>query len=318
MPRPRQRVFFTGGSGFIGRATVAALQARGDSAVVVSRDVERAKSQLPDRTEIVAGEPPYGGDWQGRMIGCDAVINLAGEPMDGRRWNTQFRQVIHDSRVDTTRLVVEALAALPEADRPRTLLSGSGVDYYPADMDLAAFTKLDEDDDLDETTLAGDSFLSRVCRDWEAEAKEARAHGVRVVTLRTGLVLGRSRLLSKMTLPFKFFVGGRLGSGRQWMSWIHIEDVVGALLFALDEPTLSGPINLVAPEPVRNRDFARSLGRAMGRPSLVPVPKFALKLALGELAEYAITGRRAVPRKLVDSGYEFRFPGVDQALSDLL
>ena len=312
------RIVLTGGTGLIGRAVVAALQARGDDVVVVTREPVAARGRLGDRTVIVEGDPMYAGDWQTYIRGADAVVNLAGEPMTSRRWNAQFRQLIHDSRVESTRFVVEAIRAAGESERPRVMVSASGADYYPADIDLAAFTSFSEDDDVDERAPCGESFLARTCRDWEAEANEAAELGVRVVVLRTGIVLARQSALQRMALPFRFFVGGRLGSGRQWMSWIHIEDAVSAILFAIDTESVAGPVNLVAPAPVRNRDFARAIGKAMRRPAVLPTPGFVLKLAVGELAEAILAGRKVVPAVLLSNGYEYRFPNLDAALADLL
>jgi uncharacterized protein (TIGR01777 family) len=311
------RVFVTGGTGFIGKAVAAALCARGDSVAVLSRDSARARAALPRGVDLVVGDPTCAGSWQERVRACDAAVHLAGEPVSGRRWNAQFRQLIHDSRVESTRYLVEAIAAAPLGERPRVLVCASGIDYYPSADDIEAHTAATAEDPVDESSAPGGSFLARVCRDWEAEAREAERSELRVVMMRTGLVLGGGGPLDKMIQPFRFYLGGPLGNGRQWTTWIHIEDTVRAYLFALDKEALRGPVNLVAPAPVRNRDFARALGRALRRPSWLPVPARAIRLAIGEFAEYALQGRRAVPRRLLDAGFEFLYPDVDSALHSL-
>lgn len=302
------RVFVTGGTGFIGVPLVHALVERGDDAVVLTRKAGPARERLGASTSIdlVEGDPQYAGPWQARVAGCDAIVHLAGESVGRRRWDARIRQILRDSRVDGSRRVVEAIGAAPAEARPRTLLSASGIDYYPLDVDVGA-AGLDDDDTVDESTPAGDHFLARLCVDWEAEAREAEKLGVRVVLMRTGLVVGGTGgAMDRWAAAFRGFVGGRLGSGRQWVSWIHLDDVIGAYLFALDTPSLAGPLNLVAPGRLRNAEFARQLGSALGRPSWLPVPAPALRLAVGGMAEYLLSGRPAVPAVLQRAGYVFR------------
>lgn len=308
----------TGGTGFIGRALVEALVARGDRAVVLSRDAARARQRLGAAVggagrgagvEIVEGDPTEAGVWQERVAGTDAVINLAGESVGAHRWNARVRQIIRDSRVDATRNVVLAIGATPAATRPGVLVSASGIDYYPLDVDLGAAGLDDDGDEVDESAPAGSGFLSVLCREWEAEARQAEPLGVRVVLMRTGLVTakpGQGSAIDRWAQVFRAFGGGRLGKGRQWMSWVHIDDVVGAYLFAIDTTELRGPVNLVAPGRMRNARFARELGRALSRPSWLPAPAPALRLSLGEFAEYLLHGRPAVPRALLAAGYRFR------------
>jgi uncharacterized protein (TIGR01777 family) len=301
------RIFFTGGTGFIGGALVAALRARGDEPVIVTRDAKRAARRLGDAGEIIEADPTEAGPWQDRLAGCGAVINLAGASIAGRRWNAQVRQILVDSRVDVTRNLVAAIGRLAPAARPRVLVSASGIDLYPFAM--TAGETDDDDPAVSEAAAADDSFLARLCREWEREAAGARAHGVRVVTVRTGIVLAAGGgALPRMVLPFKLLVGGRVGSGRQWLSWLHRDDAVGIYLFAVDTTALAGPVNAVAPEAVRQAAFARELGRAVHRPCWLPVPGFALRLAVGGLAEYLLAGRRVVPTALTTAGYPFRHP----------
>jgi uncharacterized protein len=311
-----ERVFITGGTGFIGSALVAALHQRGDAVVVLTRDPRKGRRGLPAGVEVVEGDPTEAGPWQQALAGCTAVINLAGASLAGRRWNAHYKQILHDSRVDSTRNTVDGLAALASGDRPRVLLSSSGIDYYPFADDLDAIGA-DEDEPVAETAPPGDSTLARLCRDWEAEARAAEAHQVRVVPMRTAVVLGDEGALDKLSLPFKLFAGGRVGKGTQWFSWVHLRDVVRSYLFALDTPALHGPVNLVAPGAVRNAEFARALGAAMHRPSWIPVPAFAIRAAVGEFAEHILHGRRAVPAKLTEHGFRFDFPDIDAALAEV-
>ncbi len=211
--------------------------------------------------------------------------------------------------------VVDAIAGA--AQPPSVLLSSSGIDYYPFDVDLdqAGIADLEDDYEVTESARPGDSFLARLCRKWEDEALRARDHDVRVVSMRTGIVLASSGgPLAQIAKPFKLLMGGRLSTGRQWFSWIHLADAVGAFLFALDSQSIHGPLNLVAPSPVRNREFTKALAKALRRPAIAPVPAFALKIAVGEFHEYLINGRRVVPAALLAAGYEFRHPTLDGAL----
>jgi hypothetical protein len=308
-------VFVAGASGFIGRALCAALRADGHAVVALTRDAARAKTILAAGAEVVEGVPTAAGPWQEAVAGCDAAVNLAGEPLDAERWDARFRQKLLDSRVDATRFLVEAIAAAPAARRPRALVSASGVDYYPFGLELPGDAA--GEDLFDETAPMGEGFLPRMCRDWEAEARRAEPAGVRVVLMRTGIVLGQgSRATRKLALPFRLFAGGRVGTGRQWFAWIHLADAVGAYRFALDTPALSGAVNVVAGS-VRQAELARALGRALRRPSWLPAPAFAVRTAVGPLAEYLLNGRNVVPAALRAAGYAFRFPDLAAALADV-
>lgn len=310
------RVFLTGGTGFLGRHMVAALGERGDRAVVLSRSAERARQVFGGaaHVDVVEGDPTCAGAWQERLAGCDAVINLAGAAFGERRWNAQVRQILHDSRVDATRFVVEAMATLPEPERPRVLVSASGSDYYS----LADPDDIDADDEVTEAAPPGESYLSRLCVHWEEEAYEADALGVRVVCMRTGMVIGRGAPFERMVWPFRYGLGGPLASGRQWTSWIHVDDAVGAYLFALECDALRGPVNLAAPDNARQRELAAAIAAALARPSRLRVPAFAVRAVGGQLAEYVIRGRRTAPAALLRAGYEFRCRDLRAAVRDAL
>ncbi len=314
------RIFVTGGTGFIGAAIVRALRERGDDVTVVSRDGARAKAALPDGVEVVEADPTAAGAWQQRIAGCRAVINLAGASIAGKRWNAQYRQILLDSRVDVTRFVVEGMQAAPPDQRPAVLASASGIDYYPFVLPIPGEDDMEGDavDLFDEQSPLGDGFLARMCRDWEDEAMRATPLGVRVALVRTGIVLGKGGgALPKMALPFKLMAGGRVADGRQWFSWIHLDDIVGIYLRAIDDDALSGPLNAVAPGAVRQAAFAKALGAALHRPTWMPVPKFALRFATGQLAEYLIHGRHVIPKALQDAGFEFAYPDVEGALAEI-
>jgi uncharacterized protein (TIGR01777 family) len=304
-------IVVTGATGFIGTALVAALRAAGHAVTALTRDASRARRVLGDAT-VVTADLQSAGPWTSALAGAAAIVHLAGEPVAGRRWDAREKQRLRDSRVETTRTLVEAIAALPAASRPRALISASGIDYYPFAPD-AGTTEFD-DDEVTERDPPGDSFLARLCRDWEAEARAAEALGVRVVCMRTGMVLGPGGALARLVVPFRLFAGGPIGSGRQWVSWIHRDDAVRAYATAIGDERYTGPINLVTGS-VRNAELARALGAALGRPSWLPVPGFALRAALGELADYALHGRRAVPARLRELGFTWTYPTLAPALA---
>ncbi len=313
-------ILITGATGFIGQALSAALRGRGDRVIAVARRPEQARQTLetsgasagdmPGALEVIEGDTGMEGDWQQHIAKADAVVHLAGESVAGKRWNAQFKQRLRDSRVEGARCISEAIGALAVDARPDVFITASGVDFYaPAD-------EWDSDAEIDESAPVGESFLARVCREWEAEALASTEHGVRVVCMRTGVVLGPGGALTQMALPFRMFAGGPIGNGRQWLSWVHLDDAVAAYLFAIDG-AIDGPINLVAPNPVSNKDFSRALGKALHRPSWMPVPAFALRAAVGEFAQYLLHGRRAIPAALLNAGYVFRYPELAAALADV-
>lgn len=311
MTGPADALVVTGATGFIGAALVPALRAAGQAVIALTRDADRAKRVLGDTTCVTA-DLQSAGAWTAAIAGAAAIVHLAGEPVAGRRWDARTKQRLRDSRVETTRTLVEAIAALPAASRPRALIASSGIDYYPFAPD-ARDTEFD-DDEVTEADPPGDSFLARLCRDWEAEARAAEGLGVRVACMRTGMVLGPGGALAKMATPFRMFVGGPIGSGRQWVSWIHRDDTVRAYAAAVADARYTGPINLVT-DSVRNAELARAVGAALGRPSWLPVPGFALRAALGELADYALHGRRAVPARLRALGFTWTYPTLAEALA---
>jgi uncharacterized protein len=289
------RALVTGATGFLGRRLLSRL----DDATALSRDADRARKRLgvtafPWIPE--AGPPPAEA-----FAGIDVVFHLAGEPV-GRRWTSARRRRIRQSRVHGTRHLVAALAAL--SHRP-TLVCASAVGYYG-----------DRGDEiLDEAQAPGADFLAEVCRDWEAEALRAREHGIRVVTARTGIVLARDGgALPRMLPPFRLGLGGRLGDGRHWMPWIHADDWVGLMLLAARNDSLDGPMNAVGPNPATNAEFTRALGRVLGRPTLFPVPRAALRLAFGEMSAILLASQRIVPRAAERAGYEFACPDLADAL----
>ena len=303
------RVLVTGATGFVGRALIAHLRERGDAITVISRDAARAK-QLGDVT-IVQAELEAPGAWWDALAEVDAIVHLAGEPIGAKRWDARRKQLIRDSRVETTRAIVEAIAKAQP--RPRVLVTASGVDYYPFAIGHTEF----DDDEVTEADPPADTFLGRVCRDWEAQAREAEKLGVRVVAMRTGLVLGPGGALEQLARPFRRFAGGKIGTGQQWMSWIHLADVVAAYAAAISDDRYAGAINVVTAS-VRNRDFAAALGNALHRPSWLRVPAFALRAAVGELAESILEGRNVVPKRLRELGFVWRYARLERALGDAL
>ena len=299
------KVVVTGATGFVGRALVPALTAAGHQVTALTRSASHAVGLGSAR--IVETELENATALAPILDGQDAIIHLAGERLDRRRWDARQKQILRDSRVESTRALVEALASLPS--RPAVLVHASGIDYYGY-----ASGPLD-DDDVTEADPPGESFLSRLCRDWEGEAAAATPLGVRVVHMRMGLILGPGGgALARMQTPFKLFAGGKIGSGKQWVSWIHRDDAVAAYLAALTDARYTGAINLVT-DSTRNAELSAALGRALHRPSWLPVPAFALKAAVGELAESILNGRKAVPAKLRDLGFTWKHPTLDDAVA---
>lgn len=298
-------VTLTGATGLIGTGIVRALQARGDAVTVLSRDPDKARAALGD-VDAHAWRPREEPAPAAALSGRDAVVHLAGESV-AQRWTDDARRAIHDSRERGTRNLVAGLAAAEQ--RPGVLVSASGVNYYGPRGD----------EPLTEDAPPGDDFLARVCIAWEREAAAARELGLRVATLRTAVVLDQNGgALSKMLPFFRLGIGGPVAGGRQYLPWIHAEDVVGLYLAALDGADWVGAANACAPEPATNRDFSRALGRALHRPALAPIPGFAVRLLYGDMAEIVTTGQRTVPMRALEHGYAFRHTDLDEALRDAL
>ncbi len=298
-----RRILVTGATGLVGGRLLPALLDEGVAVRAVTRDPDRARASLPAGAEPVR--------WDGTRVpsealaNVEAVVHLAGEPVFGGPPTRGRRERIRTSRIASTQALVDAFGELPASERPRTLVCASAVGYYGSRGEEL----------LDESAPPGRGFLAEVCVDWEEAARGAAAHGVRPVSLRIGIVLAREGgALAPVARLFRLGLGGRLGSGRQWMPWIHVDDLVGLVRAALEHETWEGPVNAVSPVPVRNQEFTRELARAVRRPALVPVPGFALRLALGELAEELLGSRRVVPGKAEAGGFVFRHPELAEAL----
>jgi uncharacterized protein (TIGR01777 family) len=296
------RVLVTGASGTIGQAICDALLARGDEVVGLSRNPDRSKERNRKVTWH-AWNPTLERPPAEAVADVDGVVNLVGEPIN-QRWTAEAKDRIYSSRIKGTENLVDAMLAAPET--PRTMVSQSAVGYY-GDRGSQV---------VDESAEAGSSFDARVCVDWEAAARKVEPGGTRLVIMRTGLLLTKEAgLLGELLLPFKLGVGGPVAGGRNYMPWISLDDEVGLILWALDNERAFGVYNACAPNPVTNREFSKSLGRALGRPAVMPVPKLAVKVRLGaELGEVATGGQRALPRRAQDEGYEFRYPEIDPAM----
>jgi uncharacterized protein (TIGR01777 family) len=304
------KVAIAGATGFVGSRLVEKLQAAGHQMVVLSRDAARALRVFPasayPNLEVVAYTPASSGDWQKSIAGCDAVVNLAGVPIAEERWTPARQQAILDSRRLTTAKLVEAIVnANP---RPSVFVSGSAIGYYGTS----------ETAEFDETSPAGNDFLAAVCKDWEAAAQPAKNAGTRLAILRLGIVLGMGGALGKMLPAFKLFAGGPLGTGKQWFSWVHREDLVDLILYALQNSQVQGVLNATAPNPVRMNELCQTLGEVLKRPSWLPVPSFALELLLGDGAKVVLEGQKVLPKQTLTSGFQYQYPTLKLALEEIL
>lgn len=306
------KVIISGGSGLIGRPLTVDLAEDGHEVIILSRSPDRIAGRLPRGAQAAEWDGRTASGWAELVNGADAVINLAGENIAGdsfppERWTKAKKERILQSRLDASKAVVEALRQADQ--KPAVLIQASAVGYYGPRGD----------EPVVESDPPGDDFLAGVCAQWEAATDSVEELGMRQAIIRTGLVLSdEGGPLPSAMLPFKFGAGGRLGGGRQYWPWIHIADQVRAIRFLLEKETARGPFNLTAPNPVTNAEFSKILGRVMGRPALIPAPAFALRLALGEMSTMLLDGQRAIPQRLAELGFVFRFDMLEAALKDLL
>ena len=300
------RIVITGGTGLIGSALAANLRSGGHEVIVLSRSPAKATG-MPSGVQVERWNARTSEGWAHLVEGTGAIVNLAGENIGAGRWTDDRKRRILDSRLDAGRAVVEAVKQA--SDKPGVVIQASGIGYYGPRQEA----------EIDEKETPGQDWLAEVAVQWEATTAPVEAEGVRRAIIRTGVVLSRNEgALPRMLLPFRLFVGGPLGGGKQWFPWIHQEDEVAAIRFLIENSEAHGPFNLCAPNPVTNRQFSHVLGAVMGRPSLMPTPGFVLRMLFGEMATLLLDGQRAVPRRLLDLGFEFRFTTAEAALKDLL
>ncbi|HEY9902776.1 MAG TPA: TIGR01777 family oxidoreductase [Candidatus Sericytochromatia bacterium] len=299
------KVAITGATGFVGSRLVEELQARGHQPLILTRNRDAALKAFP-KVEAVAYTPTESGSWQEAIAGCDGVVHLAGEPIAESRWTPKQKQEILTSRQLSTRKIVEAIAK--SNPKPSVLVNASAIGYYGT-SETASF---------DETSPSSNDFLAEVCQAWEAEAQKVKQVGVRLVVLRLGIVLGDGGALAKMIPPFKLFAGGPLGTGKQWFSWIHRDDLVNLILEALTRKDIEGVLNATAPNPVRMSEFCQVLGKTLNRPSWLPVPSFVPEALLGEGAKVVLEGQQVLPKRTTSFGFDYQYPTLEQALAEIL
>ncbi len=302
------KVAITGATGFVGSSLVKKLFTEGHQVLVLTRNPATAQKVFPSipNLEIVAYTPTESGSWQEAIAGCNGVVNLAGEPIAEKRWTAQEKQEILNSRKLGTQKIVEAISKANL--KPSVLVNASAIGYYGTS----------ETSTFDESSPAGNDFLAQVCQAWEEEAQKVKAYGTRLVILRLGIVLGQGGAIAKMITPFKLFAGGPLGSGRQWFSWIHREDLVNLIIQALTSANMEGVFNATAPNPVRMAELAQTMGELMQRPSWLPVPSFALESLLGEGAMVVLEGQQVLPNRTQSSDFNYQYSTVKQALKEIL
>jgi uncharacterized protein (TIGR01777 family) len=299
------KILMTGGTGFVGTQVTSRLIQDGNEVTILTRS-PRGPEIRGAGIYYLQGDPTQKGHWQEAIKNHDAIINLAGASIFSK-WTEKHKKAIRESRVNTTRNIVEAIPSRPE--RPVTLFSTSAVGYYG----------FHGDEELFEESPPGNDFLAKIAVEWEGEALKAREKGARVITTRFGIVMGeKGGALSQMIPLFKRYIGGPIGSGKQWFSWIHIKDLAGAFAFLLKHPAITGPVNVCSPNPVRNKDLARALGKALRKPSFTPAPGFMIKLVLGEFGSVILEGQRVIPRKLLENGFVFQYPDIDKALQSIV
>ena len=304
------KIAISGATGFVGSRLVKRLHTEGHKILVLTRNTTFAQKVFPSQAfpnlEIISYTPGVSGSWQDSIAGCDGVVNLAGEPIAEGRWTPERKQEILNTRKLGTQKIVEAIAkANPQ---PTVLVNTSAIGYYGT-SETASF---------DEDSASGNDFLAQVCQDWEAEASKVKDTNVRLVILRFGIVLGNGGALGKMITPFKLFAGGPIGSGQQWFSWIHLDDIVSLIIQALTKPTMEGVYNATAPQPVRMNDLSTTMGNVMNRPSWLPVPGFAIEAILGDGAKVVLEGQQVLPKRTLESGFEFQYPNLPSALKQIL
>ncbi|MEO0928609.1 MAG: TIGR01777 family oxidoreductase [Cyanobacteria bacterium J06643_13] len=303
------KIAITGATGLVGSRLVEQLNQLGHQILIFTRNPSKARQLFPASTfsnlEVVQYQPQESGAWQQSVSGCDAVVNLAGEPI-AERWSPQQKEKIMASRQLGTRKLVEAIAMAEQ--KPQVLVSGSAIGYYGT-SETAAF---------DESSGAGTDFLAQVCQNWEAEAQKVTEHGVRLVIVRIGIVLANGGALGKMIGPFKMFAGGPIGSGKQWFSWIHRDDLVNLIVQGIENQAMSGTYNATAPNPVRMGKLCQTLGEVMNRPSWLPVPDFVLELMLGDGAIVVLEGQQVLPKQTQAMGFSYKYAELKPALADIV
>ncbi|MDD3654627.1 MAG: TIGR01777 family oxidoreductase [Desulfotomaculaceae bacterium] len=299
------KVLVFGGTGFIGKNLCSELLSAGYKACIVSRNPKKAKS-LASGAEVVEWNSSAGSLPVELLEGVSLIINLAGESIGNRRWTRSVKEEILYSRVRTTQAIVNAIKQ--KRDAPKVLINASAIGFYGPRGN----------EEITESTPAGRDFLAKVCRVWEEEAFKAHTVGIRVVAVRIGVVIGGEGAIARMKTPFRFYIGGPLGTGAQWISWIHIKDLTRLIRFVAENENINGPVNATAPEPVRMKELCKVLGQVMERPSWLPVPDFLLKVVLGEMSDMLLNSQRVLPKKILKEGFEFWYPAPEAALRDVI
>ncbi len=304
------KVAISGATGFVGSRLVERLHLQGHHILILTRNVTSAQKIFPNsnfpNVEVVAYTPTESGTWQQAISGCNGVVNLAGEPIAEGRWTAARKQEILHSRKLGTQKIVEAIAQANP--KPQVLVNASAIGYYGTS----------ENATFDETSVAGNDFLAQVCLDWEAEAQKVVEKGVRLVILRLGIVLGKGGALDKMVTPFKLFAGGPIGTGKQWFSWIHRDDLVNLIIQALTRPDITGVLNGTAPNPVRMTELSQTMGQVMNRPSWLPVPGLAIEALLGDGAIVVLEGQQVLPQRPLAYNFDYQYSTLSEALKDIL
>jgi hypothetical protein len=299
------KILITGGTGFVGTRLTSSLIRDGNEVTILTRSLKAARESSA-RVSYLEGDPTKRGSWQEGIKNHDAIINLAGATIFSR-WTDEHKKAIRESRISTTQNIVEGIPS--HLGKKITLFSTSAVGYYG----------FHGDEELVEDSPPGNDFLARIAVEWEGEALKAREKGTRVVMTRFGIVLGeKGGALSQMIPLFKKYIGGPIGSGDQWLSWVHIKDLAEAFVFLTKHPEISGPVNVCSPNPVRNRDLAKALGKALHRPSFMPAPAFMVKLVLGEFGSVILEGQRVIPLRLLKNGFVFQYPDIEEALQSIV
>ena len=301
------KIIIGAGTGLIGQALSASLVSDGHTVVVLSRDPQKYTGRIPEGVQLIAWDGVSQGAWSSHVDGADVVLNLAGENLSAGRWTAERKHRILESRTKPGQALTVAIRQA--AEKPKTFVQTSAVGYYG----------ITGDEIITEESPPGTDFLAEVTQAWENSSFGVEALGVRRVIVRTGVVLSADGgVLSRLLMPFKFYAGGRIGSGKQWFPWIHIADEIAAIRFLIDQPKARGVYNLSAPNPVTNQQLASALGKTLGRPAILPAPAFAIKILFGEMSIIVLEGQREIPKKLMEAGYQFKYETIDAALSDLL